>query len=108
MYYNAGMERRRADLVVTDLAISQDKAAYVLSEKRVSEDDMREVLALSQRFFVRQGEAGPEYSALGPSLSGRYLTIAIAPLEEEGYWRLITAYWLDERRGRRLYEGGVN
>jgi hypothetical protein len=101
------MERRRVEIVVTDLAIAADKAAYIAVEKKVSENDVREVLALRPRFFVREGTGGPEYSVLGPNLAGRYLTIAIAPLEEEGDWRLLTAYWLDERRGRRLYEGGM-
>jgi hypothetical protein len=98
------MERRRVDLVVVYLEIDDGKAAYIAREKHVTTDDVHEVLGLKPHFFVRRGERGDEYSALGPNAGGRYLTIAMAPLGPHGDWRLISAYWLDGRRGRRLYE----
>jgi hypothetical protein len=99
------MVRRRIDLVVMDLAIDEGKAAYIETEKKVTPADVQEVLGLSPRFFVRQSERGPAYAGLGPNLAGRYITFAIEPLDIEGNWRLVTAYWLREIRARRLYEG---
>jgi hypothetical protein len=101
------MERRRVELVVTYLEINDEKAAYIQAEKNVTPEDVREVIGLSPRYFVRQTQSGDEYAALGPNQAGRYLTVAISPMEGEGDWRLITAYWLRESRGRRLYGGGV-
>jgi hypothetical protein len=101
------MERRRVDLLVTDLAIDDNKASYIEVEKKVTPADVREVLGFRPRFFVRQSERGFVYAGLGPNVAGRYLTFAIEPLEGEGNWRLITAYWLRESRGRRLYKEGT-
>jgi hypothetical protein len=98
------MERRRIDLVVTYMQIEEAKAAYIEIEKHVTPGDVNEVLRLRPHFFIRRGDRGDEYSALGPNVAGRYLTIAMAPLGPQGDWRLISAYWLDERRGQRLYE----
>ena len=101
------MERRRIQIDVAYLEIDDAKSAYIRTEKGVAPDDVREVVGLSPRYFVRQGADGPEYSILGPNQAGRYLVIAIATMGVPGDWRLITAYWTRESRGRRLYEEGA-
>jgi hypothetical protein len=55
------MERRRVDIAVTDIEISDEKEGYI-AEKGVLPADVREVYGLEPRFFVRQGERGPEYA----------------------------------------------
>jgi hypothetical protein len=42
---------------------------------------------------------------LGQNLQGRYLLAALAHIEGDA-WRVVTAYWLRESRGRRLYREG--
>ena len=99
------MERRRVDLVVTDLAIDEEKAAYIQTEKKGHTCRRARVLGLRPRFFVRYSDRGPAYAGLGPNRAGRYLTFALEPLGLEGNWRLATAYWLRQSRAPRLYEG---
>lgn len=103
------MERRLAAISVSSIAISEAKAGYIIT-KGVLVADVNEVFENAPRFFLEvNAEGDSRYFFLGPNLNGRFLLVAIAPVEsseEENEWRLISAYWLRERRGRRLYEGG--
>jgi hypothetical protein len=95
----------QVELDIASLDISDEKAAYIDTVKGVSPADVYEVLSYRPRMFMNRTERGDRYAVLGPNRRGRYLTIAIAATDIDGNWRLITAYWLRESRGRRLYEG---
>jgi hypothetical protein len=41
---------------------------------------------------------------IGPTLTGRFLVVGIMRIEGS-VWRLVTAYWNDDGRAQRLYEG---
>jgi len=100
------VQRRRVEIDVDALVITEGKAGYI-GARGISVDDVFEVLAHAPRFFVRlDPESGEEeYSMLGLTSGGRFLLVAIEKSEEEGVWRLISAYPLNARRGQRLYEG---
>jgi hypothetical protein len=102
------VERRRVELSVEALLITDSKAGYIAS-RGISVTEVFEVLENAPRFFARRNpESGSnEYAMLGQTLSGRFLTVAIEEVDRsEGVWRLITAYPLNARRGRRGYERG--
>ena len=57
------------------------------------------------RYFIKVTDEGTRFSMLGPNDRGRYLLVVIAQVEGD-LWRVITAYWLQQRRGERLYREG--
>ena len=100
------MERRQVVLIIEALQIAEGKASYI-GVRGVAVREVFEVLGNAPRFFVRQNrETGnEEYSMLGQTNDGRFLTVAIEEVDSsEGLWRLITAYPLNARRGQRLYD----
>jgi hypothetical protein len=102
------VERRRAEIAVDQIFVSDSKADYVAA-RDITVSDVFEALANAPRFFVRRHpESGEEqYSMLGQTHTGRWLQVAIEEMDkDEGLWRLITAYWLNSQRGLRLYQGG--
>jgi hypothetical protein len=99
------VERQRVEIEVTELTVDDAKAAYIERQHNVTAADVSQVMEGVPHFFLRRGRRGDEYSVLGLNRAGRYLVIAIAQVHG-GEWRLVTAYWLNERRGRRLYDEG--
>jgi len=99
------VERRLIDLEVATITIDEAKERYILT-KDVRFLDVLEVMRNNPRFVLSYNQKGFErYAMIGPNLSGRYLLTAIAHVVDEE-WRVVSAYWLRSRRGRRLYEGG--
>jgi uncharacterized DUF497 family protein len=98
------VERARIDIDIAELIIDEAKSAYIAT-KGVDFDDVLEVLRGSPRFFVSHAGHGPRYAMLGPNRAERFLLVAIAHVDAR-VWRVVTAYWLRQSRGRRLYEEG--
>jgi hypothetical protein len=96
------MERRRIALDISEIDIDDAKEAYINS-KGVEADDFWEVLANDPHFFLVTDASRERYNLLGPNKAGRFLLVPIAPVVGSR-WRLISAYWLDRRRGQRLYD----
>lgn len=96
------MERRPAEIEVDAIIITDEKAAYFEAVHDVTRADVWAVLGLAPRYLV---DGQGRYSMVGRSAEGRYLMVGLVPTSEEGAWRLVTAYWLRESRGRRLYGG---
>ena len=92
-----------ATIPVEDLEIEAPKVAY-LATKGVTVDDVYEVFWNAPRYAMSPGVLGPRFAMLGPNRAARYLLVAIAPMDNVGRWRVITAYWLRESRGRKNYE----
>jgi hypothetical protein len=93
----------RADIEVATLQVDDEKATYILYTHDVTVDAVFEVWQNAPRYFVEYNERGPRYSLLGPNRNGRFLVVAIAPVDV-GVWRVVTAYWIRDARGRRRYE----
>jgi hypothetical protein len=94
------MNRWPADIEVAAIAIADEKADYIERAHGVTRTDVWSILSLAPRYFT--DDAG-RYSMIGPSPEGRYLLVGLMPTDETTTWRLVTAYWLRSRRGRRLY-----
>ena len=92
----------QADLEVLTVAADDRKRAY-LAAKGVDFADVVEVFQHRPRFYRSTNERGERFAILGPNLAGRFLLTAVAETEIPGEWRVITAYWLAERRARRYY-----
>jgi hypothetical protein len=88
----------RADLTVTEILITDVKDAYIGS-KGVRATDVFEVHGHEPLYFVR----GSRTNMVGPNRQGRFLVVALAHVDKT-VWRLITAYWNDDGRARRIYE----
>jgi hypothetical protein len=74
LYYNVTVER--AELYVADIAISDEKAAYIEAAKGVTAADVREVLGNQPRFGYRA--LGPRYArsqSERPLSSGSYRAV---------------------------------
>ena len=102
MLYNAWVERMPADLEVASIAIDEAKAGYIQT-KGVAVEDVGEVLGNLPKFFVTVVDDQRRTCMIGPNRSGRFLLVPIRQVEGADY-RLISAYWLNERRGQRIYE----
>jgi hypothetical protein len=103
MLYNRDLER--ADLGVEWLLLDTAKESYIQTAHRVSGTDVFEVFANAPHFYRNTSGKGAPGVMLGPNRAGRFLTVAIAPVDSAGAWRVVTAYWLRESRGRRRYGG---
>jgi hypothetical protein len=67
-------------------------------------DDVLEVYANAPRFFEGNRRARASHMMIGPNLRGRYLQVALDRTFEAKVWYVVTAHWLERRRGQRLYE----
>ena len=94
----------RADLGVESLLLDTAKESYIQAAHDVSGSDVFEVFANAAHFYRNTSGKGAPAVMLGPNRAGRFLTVAIAPVEAEGVWRVVTAYWLRDSCGRRRYE----
>jgi hypothetical protein len=88
---------------VARLEIDEAKEAYLQAAKGVTGSDIIEVWLNVPRYFVNLGGRGAPNVMLGPNRGGRFLFVPIAPTENEGVWRVVTAYWLSRARALRLY-----
>ena len=80
---------------------STDGNVEHIADHGVTPLDVQEVRDHQPHFFV----ARPEhfgYVMLGPNRAGRYLYVPMIEVSP-GLWRVITAYWLSNRRAERLY-----
>jgi hypothetical protein len=101
------VERRRIELEITELTIDEAKEQYLARlEKQVTLDDILEVLSNEPHFFALEERGRTRYNLLGPNNAGRFLLTAVARLEGTR-WRVVTAHWMDARRGKRDYDGGL-
>ncbi len=101
------MESRRLHLDVDEIVIDEGKAAYI-AQRKITEAHVFQVLwnpDFAPHFYERYNAQKQkyEYAMLGRTSGGRFLRIAIE-LVEDATWRLITAYWRDDREGLRQYE----
>ena len=99
--YNSSVERE--DLGVEALMLDTAKEAYIQAAHGVTGNDVFEVFTNAPHFYRNVGGRGAPGVILGPNRDGRFLLVAIAPVED-GLWRVVTAYWLGESRRRRRYE----
>lgn len=104
LFYNDEVERRRIELEIAELQVDERKERYLQAQKRVEYLDILEGLFNAPRFFRLTSGGRTRFNMLGPNRGGRYLLTAIANVEDTR-WRVVTAHWLDERRGKRDYEG---
>jgi hypothetical protein len=96
--------RQRVGLNIDDIRIDPPKSRYIEEQKGVELADILEVFGNEPRYFVRVIGRRVGYSMLGPTRAGRFLLTPIVPTADEGIWRVVSAYWLPSRQGRRLYE----
>ncbi len=92
----------RTELEVAELTADDRKRAYLLT-KGVSFVDVLEVFLGHPRYFHSRSVSGERFAILGPNKGGRFLLVPILPGDSHGVWRVVTAYWLNERRARRFY-----
>jgi hypothetical protein len=107
LYKMHAVESHRVEVAVEALDIDESKAEYI-GRRGIEPRDVFEVLwneSFEPHFYVRYNaeKAKNEYSMLGKTQTGRYLRVAIEPVEGGG-WRLITAYWRSGRGAEREYE----
>jgi hypothetical protein len=91
-----------ADIDVNAIAIDEAKAEYI-AKKGVFPADIQEVHGNAPKFYLRN-QAWNLYNMIGPNLSGRFLVVGIQYVVNER-WRVVTAYWNDDGRAQRIYEG---
>jgi hypothetical protein len=53
---------------------------------------------------MRNRQNRASHMMIGPNLRGRYLQLALDRTFEANVWYVVTAHWLERRRGKRLYE----
>ena len=91
-----------AFIEVREILIDDAKTAYI-ADKGVTPSDVDEVHGFQPRYF----EWKPEWAVfdmIGPNRNGRFLIAGIQHIGGHQY-RLVTAYWNDDGRARRIYEG---
>lgn len=93
---------KRVNLSVDVITISEAKLGYIRT-KDVDEADVNEVLLNAPAYFLFNSEWGI-YDMIGPNLAGRILYVGIQNVQADE-WRLVTAFWNDDGRGRRFYGG---
>jgi hypothetical protein len=84
--------------------IFDDENREHLAKHNVTELDVFDMLENQPKFFTNlPGRSAPNV-VLGPSSAGRFLFVAIAPVEYN-LWMPVTAHWMQRRRALRYYEG---
>jgi hypothetical protein len=96
------VERTPADLDVATIAIDEAKVAYI-EAKGVTPEDVTEVLKNRPKFFVTVSERRQRPAMIGPNERGRFLLVPIQHVRGSDY-RLVSAFWLNRKRGERIYE----
>jgi hypothetical protein len=94
---------QRADITVDNLSIDPRKAEYLLKEHQVGIEDVFDVYNNAPAYFVFDPE-WETYDMIGPTLSGRFMVVGIRRIEGNE-WRVVTAYWNDDGRAQKEYEG---
>lgn len=69
----------------------------------VTVDDVVEVYKNAPRFFASSRHDRASHMMIGPNIRGRYLQVAMDRTFEPSVWYVVTANWLERRRGERLY-----
>ena len=69
----------------------------------VTVEDVLEVFKNAPRFFAGNRRDRASHMMIGPNLQGRYLQVAVDRTFEANVWYVVTANWLQRRRGERLY-----
>lgn len=75
-----------------------------IADHDVLPEDVNEVKDNHPRFGLNPPEQSATHIMIGPNLEGRYLHVAMVSTHREGIWFVVTANWLNEQRGKRLYD----
>lgn len=93
----------RVDITVDNLSVDARKAEYLLTKHQVGLADLFEVYNNVPVYFLFNAARGI-YDMIGPTLRGRFMVVGIRRIEGNE-WQVVTAYWNDDGRAQRTYEG---
>ena len=92
-------------IVVVDSEWDWDDDGNVdhIARHGVYPEDVNELKNNAPRFGLNTPDKSATHVMIGPNLAGRYLHVAIVETLRPGTWFVVTANWLNRRRGERLY-----